>query len=79
MVSIYRQVKYRSIIHITSQNEELFFKCLDKLLCKYNSVGFTIAVIHADNEFKLLMDNVKYELGVAINYTNPGDHIPEID
>ena len=49
MVSIYIQVKYRSIIQITSQNEEAFFKFLDNLLCKYNSSGFTIAVIHADN------------------------------
>ena len=32
LVSIYRQVKYRSIIHITSHNEDKDFKCLDKTL-----------------------------------------------
>ena len=46
-----RQVKYRSMIHITSQKEEEIFKGLDKILRNYNSAGFIITIIHADNEF----------------------------
>ena len=59
IVSIDRQVKYRSIIHITSQNEEEFSKGLDKILRKYNSEGFKITIIHAENEFKPLMYKFK--------------------
>ena len=43
LVSINKQGRYISIIHITTQNEEEFFKCLEnvlKILCKYNSAGF---------------------------------------
>ena len=78
MVYIDRQVKYRSIINITSKNEEAFFKGLDKILWKYNSAGFTITIIHADYEFKPLIDKVKDKLDVTMNYTNPGDHVPEM-
>ena len=59
IVSIDRQVKYISIIHITSQNEEEFSKGLDKILRKYNSEGFKITIIHAENEFKPLMYKFK--------------------
>ena len=78
MVYIDRQVKYRSIINITSKNEEAFFKGLDKILWKYNSAGFTITIIHADYEFKPLIDKVKDKLDVTMNYDNWVDHVPEI-
>ena len=44
----------------------------------YNPAGFSIAIIHADNELKLLMDNAKDNLDVTMTYTNPGDNVPEI-
>ena len=79
MLSIDIQLKYRSIIHITYQNEEEFSKGLDKILWNYNSSGFTITIIHTYYSFKPLMDNVKDDLDVTMNYANPGDHIPEIE
>ena len=71
MVSIYIQVKYISIIHITSKSDEEFFKGLDKIIRKYNSERLTITIIHIANNFKLLMDKVKDELYVIISYSNP--------
>ena len=50
-----------------------------KILRKYNSAGFTISIIHADNEFKPLTDRVKYELYVTMIYSSPGDHVPGIE
>ena len=41
-------------------------------------VGSTIPIIHGDNEIKTLMDKVKYNMDVIMNYANPGDHVPEI-
>ena len=66
MVSIDIQVKYSSIIHIIYQNEEVFSNVL-KNICKYNSEGFIITIIHADNEFKPLIDKVKVALDVTTN------------
>ena len=72
-------MKYISIIHITTRNEEVFFKYLDKTLHKYNSEVFNITIIHEDNEFKPIMDKVKDELGVTMNCANPVEHFPEVD
>ena len=72
-------MKYRSIIHIKYQNEELFFKSLDKILQNYSSAGFEITIVCADNEFKLLTDKVKDDIEFTMNYTNPGYHVPDID
>ena len=67
MVFIDIQVKYRSVIHIKSQNEEEIFKGLDKILQKYNSSGFTITTIYAYNEFRPLTNKVKDDLEVTMN------------
>ena len=78
LVNIERQVKYRSIIHITSQNEELIFKDIDNIFQNYISSGFTITIIHTDNKFKPLMDKVKYDMDVTTNHANLGHHVPKI-
>ena len=36
MISIDREVKYRSMIHITTHNKEVFFNSLEKIIRKYN-------------------------------------------
>ena len=79
LVYIDRKVKYRSIIHTTTHNEEGFFKFIDKILLGYNLAGFTITIINADNGFKTLMDNDEEELDITMSYTNPRDHVPEIE
>ena len=79
LVSIDRQVKYRSNIHITSQNEEAFFKGLDKILRKYNSAGLTITINHVYNDFKTSMDQVKDYLYITMNYGSPGDHVTDTE
>ena len=73
-----RKVKQRSIIHITSKNEEEFLKDLDKILWSYNLAVFTISLIHVDSEFKPVMDKDKGDMDVTMNYANPVDHIPDI-
>ena len=63
LVSIEIQVKFRWSIPITSDNEEEFFKGLDKIFCNYNSVRFSKTITNADND----------------TYTNPGDHVTGIE
>ena len=55
------------------------FQGLDKILRKYNSVGFTITVTRADNELKPFVVKVKNDLDVTMNYSNPGYYVPDID
>ena len=79
MVSIDKQLTYRSIIHISSQNKGEIFKGLDKILRKYNSEGFTIAITNVENLFKVSMDKVKEDLYVTMNYANMGDYVTDIE
>ena len=46
--------------HLITTNN---FKGIDKILQKYNSSGFTITIIHSENEFKPFMHKVKYDFG----------------
>ena len=34
-------------------------------------------IIHADNEFKPLLDKVKNDLDITINYANSADHVSD--
>jgi hypothetical protein len=45
----------------------------------YNSAGFYIKTIHCDGEFCAMMDIVKDNLGVCMDFTNALDHVPEAE
>jgi hypothetical protein len=45
----------------------------------YNSAGFHIKTIHCNGEFCAMMDKVKDNLGVRMNFTNTLDHVPETE
>jgi hypothetical protein len=45
----------------------------------YNSAGFHIKTIHCNGEFRAMMEKVKDNLGVRMNFTNTLDHVPEAE
>jgi hypothetical protein len=45
----------------------------------YNSAGFHIKTMHCNREFRAMMDKVKDDLGVCMNFTNALDHVPEAE
>jgi hypothetical protein len=52
---------------------------LDMVLRLYNSTGFHIKTIHCDGKFRVVMEKVKDNLGVQMNFTNALDHVPEVE
>jgi len=46
---------------------------------KYNKADFKITQIHCDGEYKPLMNKIKDELNIDINFANPQDHVPEAE
>jgi predicted RNA-binding protein len=52
---------------------------LDMVLRLYNSAGFHIKIIHCNGEFRAMMEKVKDDLGVQMNFTNALDHVPEAE
>jgi hypothetical protein len=64
---------------IENRTHEEYYRVLDMALQLYNSAGFHIKTIHCDGEFCAMMDKVKDDLGVCMNFTNALDHVPEAE
>jgi hypothetical protein len=58
------------------RTHEEYYCVLDMVLQLYNSAGFHIKTIHCNGEFRAMMDKVKDDLGVCMNFTNTLDHVP---
>ena len=79
MTTIDRTIKFRSAIPITGRTHEEYYRALDVVLRLYNGAGFVIKTIHCDGEFRALMERVKDDLHVKMNFTNALDHVPEAE
>jgi hypothetical protein len=79
MTTIDRTIRYRSAIPIENRTHEEYHRVLDMVLRLYNSAGFHIKTIHCDGEFRTMMEKVKDDLGVRMNFTNALDHVPEAE
>jgi hypothetical protein len=64
------------IATLRSRDHDEFFVALDKFLRRYNAAGFVIKKIHADGEFKPMMDRIKDGLDCEVNHTTAGEHVP---
>ena len=62
----------------TCTHEDMYDR-IDKILRNYNKAGFQIKNINCDREFKGLMDPIKDELNVDMNYTSANEHVPEAE
>ena len=57
LTSIDHTIKYRCLIPLASRNAPELYSALDKIYRLYNHAGFEIDPIHADNEFRPLMED----------------------
>jgi hypothetical protein len=52
---------------------------LDNVFRTYNQAGFWITIMHCENEFRPLMDQLKNTYNVQMNYANSLEHVPEAE
>ncbi len=45
----------------------------------YGNTGFVMTTIHCNGEYCGMMDEVKDNLDVIMNFTNAQDHVPEAE
>jgi hypothetical protein len=74
-----RTIRFRSAIPIENRTHEEYYRVLDMVLQLYNSAGFHIKTIHCNREFCAMVEKVKDNLGVRMNFTNALDHVPEAE
>jgi hypothetical protein len=79
MTTINRTIRFRSAIPIENRTHEEYYRVLDIVLRLYNSAGFHIKTIHCNGKFRAMMEKVKDDLGVRMNFTNALDHVPEAE
>jgi hypothetical protein len=79
MTRINQTIRFRSAIPIENRTHEEYYRVLDMVLQLHNIAGFHIKTIHCDREFCAMMDKVKDDLGVCMNFTNALDHVPEAE
>ena len=57
----------------------MLFDGLDVILRHYNKNGIWVSLIHADNKFRSIMSELVDIWDVEINFSMPGDHVPDIE
>ena len=60
-------------------NKEVLYQGLDDVLRKYNASGIRISRMHANNEFRSVLNDLVDNWDADINFANPGDHVPDIE
>ena len=62
----------------TKQHNE-YYRALNEILRQYNNARFVIKTIHCNGEYCGMMDKVKDNLDMTMNFTNAQDHVPEAE
>ena len=79
LTTIDKTVKFRSLVPMNTKQNKEYYRALNAILCHYNQASFVIKTIHCDGEYKAMMDQVRDDLDVVMNYTNASDHVPEAE
>ena len=85
--SVDRTIKEPSCVALGSYTKgeaptrETIYKALDEIMRKYNRANVRIAVIHADNKFRSVMQELiqSDNWDLDMNFSNPGEHVPDIE
>ena len=77
LTSISGALYYRTAIPMKNQKQEELFATLDKVFCIYNGRGFVISDLHADNQFRPLLEDLEDELDCTMHFCPAGGHVPE--
>ena len=77
LTAIDKTVKFRSLVPMNTKQNKEYYRALNAILRHYNQAGFMIKTIHCDGEYKAMMDQVRDDLDIVMNYTNGSDHVPE--
>lgn len=74
LTAIDKSIRYRSLVPLVNRTAEELYIAIDKVFRFYNAAGIFIAKTQCDQEFKPLMDQVKDDLDMTMNYTTTGEH-----
>ena len=79
LATVSRNIKYRTIQWLQTRTVKDCRSALDTVFGQYNKAGFRIAIIHCDNEFRPILDDIKDDLDIKMNYASAQEHVPEAE
>ena len=79
LATISKNIKYRTIQWLPTRTARDYRSALDAIFRQYNKAGFRIATIHCDGEFRSIMDDIKDDLDIDMNYASAQEHVPEAE
>ena len=80
-----RTIKFRRLSHLGTGKKnqgymkENFFAGIDMILRHYNKHGIYVSVIHADNKFQSILNELVDVWDIKLNFSLPGEHVPDIE
>jgi hypothetical protein len=79
LTSIDQTIKYQSLVPIETRHHKEYSLVLDEILRYYNNARFVVTEIHCNGEYHGMMNKVKDDLDMKMNFTNAQDHVPEAE
>ena len=67
------------MVPIDTKTQDDYYKALDVIFRQYNKGRFVIKAIYCNGEYRAMMNKASDDLDVVMNYTNAGDHVPEVE
>jgi hypothetical protein len=77
--TIDQTIKFRSLVPMNTKQHAEYYRALNQIIRNYNLARFVIRTIYFDGEFRGMMEKVKDNLDVDMNFTNAQDHVPEAE
>ena len=77
--TISRALYYRTAQFLPTRTTPDLYKAIDQVLRLYNSNGFHVSKVYCDNEWKPIMDPVKDDMNLDMEYSAPQAHVPEAE
>ena len=79
LTTISRNLYYRTAQFIAHETIQEYKTALTSVINCYNKGGFRVARIHADNEFRPLLEPLQEEFRIEMNFANPQEHVPDAE
>ena len=79
LTTIDKNIWFRALVPLNNRELEELYREIDVVLHKYNGSGYQVAKINCDREFKKVINVVKDEWKVKMNYTGTDEHMPEAE
>jgi predicted RNA-binding protein len=77
LTAIDQTIKFRSLVPMNTKQHVEYYRAIDQILRHYNRAGSVIRTIHCNGEFRGVMEKIRDDLDVDMNFTNAQDHVPE--